>query len=197
MNTRATADYLTEHWSASGQVDALRNVRRQADTTKRTEVSGDYRYFFSGQWFALGTANFLQSNELQLDLRSTLGGGFGNYLVRNNRWLFSASGGVAWTNEDFVNNDLSLADKNSGEGFGGVELNVFDIASVDILTSFTVIPSLTESGRIRMDFRTDFQWELIKDLFFRVGFSENYDSSPPADAPSKDYVFGTSVGWSY
>jgi hypothetical protein len=159
-------------------------------------VGGDYRYYFAGNWFALGTANFLQSNELQLDLRSTVGGGAGNYLIRNNRWLFAALGGAAWTNENFTD-DPTLTDRNSSEGFAGVELNAFDIGAVDILSSFAVIPSFTESGRVRMDFRTDFQWELIKDLFFRVGFTDNYDSSPAGDAPSNDYVFSTSVGWSY
>ncbi|HUV13783.1 MAG TPA: DUF481 domain-containing protein [Acidobacteriota bacterium] len=196
MNTRGTVGYLTEDWSTSVQVDALRNVRDDADTTKRSEVAGDYRYYFAGNWFALGTASFLQSNELQLDLRSTVGGGVGNYLVRNNRWLFSAQGGAGWTNENYIDADPTAADRTSGEGFAGVELNVFDIGSVDILSSFTVIPSFTESGRFRMDFRTDFQWELIKNLFFRVGFTDNYDNSPVGDAPSNDWVFSTSVGWS-
>jgi len=198
LNTRISGGYLTEKWSANVSFDALRNARSDVvETTKRTEVGGDYRYFFAGRWFGLGTANFLQSNELQLDLRSTVGGGVGNYLVRNNRWLFSATGGAVWTNENFTTADPTLTDRSSGEGFAGVELNAFDIGSVDILSSFTVIPSLTESGRVRMDFRTDFQWELIKDFFFRVGVTDNYDSSPVGDAPSNDYVFSTSVGWSY
>ena len=198
MNTRISGGYLAEKWSTAVLFDALRNARSDVvDTTRRTEVGGDYRYFFAGRWFGLGTASFLQSSELQLDLRSNVGGGVGNYLVRNNRWLFSALGGAIWTNERFTDGDPSLTDKNSGEGFAGVELNAFDIGSVDILSSFTVVPSFTESGRVRMDFRTDFQWELIKDFFLRVGFTNNYDSSPVGDAPSNDYVFGTSVGWSY
>ncbi len=195
MNIRGTVGYLTEDWSTSVLIDALRDVRSDADTIKRTEVAGDYRYPFAGNWFGLGTANFLQSIELQLDLRSSVGGGVGNYIVRNNRWLFSALGGATWTNENFIETDPELANKNSGEGFAGVELNAFDIGSVDILSSFTVIPSFTESGRVRMDFRTDFQWELIKDLYLRVGFTDNFDNRPIGDAPSNDYVFSTSVGW--
>ena len=196
MNTRITACYLAEKWSSSFIFDALRNDRNDVpDPTKRTEIGGDYRYFFSGNWFGLGTANFLQSNELQLDLRSTVGGGVGNYLFRNNRWRFSALGGAAWTNENL--SDPIIETKNSGEVFAGVELNAFDIGDVSILSSFTVIPSLTQSGRVRMDFRTDFQWELIKDLFFRVGFTDNYDNQPVGDAPTNDYIFSTSVGWSF
>lgn len=196
MSTRITGGYLTEDWSTSLMFDALRNARSEAETTKRTELGGDYRYYFSGNWFGLGSGQFLQSNELQLDLRSSVGGGVGNYLVRTNRWLFSALGGAQWTNENFSDADPTLVDRNSGEAFAGVELNAFDIGSVDILSSFSFIPSLTESGRIRMDFRTDFQWELFKDFFFRVGFTDNYDSAPAGDAPSNDYVFSTSVGWS-
>ena len=175
--------------------DALRNYRDAVDPTRRTEVGGDYRYFFSGSWFGLGTASFLQSNELQLDLRSTLGGGAGHYFVRNNRWRFSALGGAGWTNENLE--DPTEETKNSGEVFAGVELDAFDIGDVSILSSFTIIPSLTQSGRVRMDFRTDFQWELIKDLFFRVGFTDNYDNQPTGDAPTNDYIFSTSVGWSF
>ena len=193
-NIRGTVGYLTEDWSTSVLIDLLRDVRSDAETIKRTEVAGDYRYPFAGNWFGLGTANFLQSIELQLDLRSSVGGGVGNYLVRNNRWIFSALGGALWTNENFID-DPMLTDMSSGEGFAGVELNAFDIGSIDILSSFTVIPSFTESGRVRMDFRTDFQWELIKDLYFRVGFTDNYDNSAIGDAPTNDYIFSTSVGW--
>jgi len=195
MNTRLTAGYLAEKWSSSFMFDALRNYRDAVDPTRRTEVGGDYRYFFSGSWFGLGTASFLQSNELQLDLRSTLGGGAGHYFVRNNRWRFSALGGAGWTNENLE--DPTEETKNSGEVFAGVELDAFDIGDVSILSSFTIIPSLTQSGRVRMDFRTDFQWELIKDLFFRVGFTDNYDNQPTGDAPTNDYIFSTSVGWSF
>ena len=92
--------------------------------------------------------------------------------------------------------DPDLATKNSAELFAGVELDIFDIGALDVLSAFTVIPSLTESGRVRMDFSTDLEWEIIADLFFRVGFTNNYDSKPSGES-SNDYVFSTSVGWSY
>jgi len=204
LNSRASASYLSENWSSEVKVNALRNVRRETDTTRRTEVSGNYRRALthvSESWFGIGFANFLQSNELQLDLRSTLGGGVGSYLVRNNRWFFSVMGGAAWTNENFEalveDPTQAKADQNSGEGFGAVEWSLFDVGDFEIQTTLAVFPSFTQAGRVRMNFDTDFKWDLPKDLYFSIGFTDNFDSSPPGDIPKNDYIFNTSVGWSY
>jgi hypothetical protein len=149
----------------------------------------------SDRWYGIGNADFLQSNELQLDLRSTLGGGVGNYLVQTNRFLLSANGGAAWTNERYEDPEIPVRD--SGEAFGAVEANLFGINDLDVYSSLAVFPSLTESGRVRLNFATDFRWEFIDDFYISLGYTENYDSDPPPDTPTRDYIFSTSVGWSY
>jgi len=198
FNTRASASYLTEVWSAEAKVNVLRNVRETTDTTRRTEASGLYRRALTNlneRWFGVGFANLLQSNELQLDLRSTLGTGLGRFVVRNNRWRFAVTGGAAWTNENFQDPDLT--DRSTGEAFGAVELNLFDIGDLDILTTYSIFPSFTDFGRVRMDFDTDFRWEIINDFYISLGFTENYNSSPMGTTPGSDYIFSTSIGWSH
>lgn len=195
LNARLTGGYLAEKWSTNLRLDALLNTRSDAEDTKRVEFNSGYRRYLTDRWFGLGKISLLHSKELELDLRSTLGGGAGNSFIKNNRWMLSAAGGLVWTNENYV--DPALKDKNSAEAFAGVELDIFDIGDLDIVSSYTVYPSLTESGRVRMNFSTDFQWELISDLFFRVGITDNYDSSPPSETQNNDYVFSTSIGWSY
>lgn len=195
FNTRTAVSYLTDKWSSEGRLDILRNAQDTVETTKRTEFGGDYRRFIRQKWFGIGAANFLQSDELGLDLRSTVTGGLGRHLVRNNRWRFSIIGGAGLVQEIFV--DPNQPGATSAEAVGTFELNAFDIGAIDILTSFSILPSLTQSGRVRMDLSTDFTWEIISDLFFRVGFSDNFDSSPTGSSAKNDYVFSTSVGWSY
>ncbi len=119
----------------------------------------------------------------------------GRYLVRNNRWLLSINGGGAWTNENFE--DPLVSNRNSGESLGAIELNAFNIGDLNILALFSVFPSLSEPGRVRMNFRNDFKWDLPQDLYFSVGFTSNFDSSPPTDTPRNDYIFSTSIGWSH
>ncbi len=200
LNARLKAAYVGEKWSTSVQYDTLYDIQTDRETNtdtriERTELRTDYRRDISGKWFALGFFGLLQSTEQQLDLRTTLGAGIGNYLVRNNRWLFSASGGANWANEKYE--DPAVEQKDSAEAFAGLDLDIFDIGDLDIYSSFKVIPSFTDIGRIRIDFKTDFKWEIISDLFFRIGLSNNYDNKPPEGTPSNDYVFDTSVGWSF
>jgi putative salt-induced outer membrane protein YdiY len=195
FNTRATVSYLTDDWSLEGNVDSLFNTRQNVEDTKRSEFGTNFRYFLTDRWFAVTFGNFLQSDELQLDLRSTIGGAVGRYLIRFNRWLLSINGGGAWTNENFE--DPLVSNKNSGEALGAIEFNAFNIGDLNILTLFSVFPSLSELGRVRMNFRNDFKWDLPQDLYSSVGFTSNFDSSPPTDTPRNDYVFSTSVGWSH
>jgi hypothetical protein len=196
LNGRGAVDYAADLWSTSARVDVLRNAQNKVDTTKRSEIAGDFRRYFADKWFGVGSATFLQSTELGLDLRSAYIGGVGTHLVRNNRWRLGVIGGAGVTKEDYA--DPSLESVNSGEAVATLELVAFDIGVVDIYTTFSFLPSLTESGRIRTDFSTDFTWEIISDLFFRVGFSDNYDSQPGGGGDAlNDYVFSTSVGWSY
>lgn len=80
FNTRATASYLTDAWSLEGNVDSLFNTRQEVEDTKRTEFGTNFRNFLTDRWFSVTFGNFLQSDELQLDLRSSFGGAVGRYL---------------------------------------------------------------------------------------------------------------------
>ncbi len=193
FNTRSTASYLTDDWSLEGNIDSLWYLRQDVPKTKRNELGTDFLYFITDRWFSVTFGNFLQSDELQLDLRSTIGSGVGRYLVRNNRWLLSIIGGGGWTNEKFE--DPLVSNKNSGEALGAIEFNAFNIGDLNILAQFSVFPSLGDLGRVRMNFRNDFKWDLPQDLHFSVGFTNNFDSAPPTDTPRNDYIFNTSVGW--
>ena len=86
---------------------------------------------------------------------------------------------------------------NSAEGLGTFELNVFDIGNLDFGTEFSILPSLSQAGRVRLNLSTDVRWELISDLYFTLGFTDNFDSSPIGDTPGNDYAVTTSIGWTY
>ncbi len=74
FNTRATVSYLTDDWSLEGNVDSLFNSRQNVEDTKRNEFGTNFRYFLTDRWFSVTFGNFLQSDELQLNLRSSIGG---------------------------------------------------------------------------------------------------------------------------
>ena len=77
------------------------------------------------------------------------------------------------------------------------ELFSFQDPEMDITTTLTVLPSLTDRGRIRADLDTRIQYELFKDFFWAVTLFDNYDSSPPEGTETNDFGINTSVGWSF
>jgi hypothetical protein len=109
----------------------------------------------------------------------------------------SLTGALVYTREVFLT-DQPVA--NSAEGVISLrtELFSYDDPELDFTTTFTVLPSMTKSGRVRVDFDTKLRYEIFKDFFWSISFWDNYDSKPPDEASEKnDYGLTTSVGWSF
>ena len=165
--------------------------------TFRWDAGAGINFFIIRDWFALVKNDLLHTSEQQLNLRSVTKGGFGNYLVRNQRMYFLVAAGGAWNYENYMNTDSTQTNpRNSGEAFLGAEYKIFDIGDLKLTTSVYGYPSLTEKGRFRTDFLFDINYEFAFDMFFGVNFSLNYDSKPASGSGQYDYVLQTTIGWS-
>ena len=131
-----------------------------------------------------------------MDLRSVFGGDLGRHLIQNNRSLLTVRGGAVFTRERFTGPDPG---RNNIEGTGTVVLELFrfDDPEMDITTTFTVLPSFSDWGRIRADLDTRIRYELFKDFFWSVSAFDQYDSAPPQGTETNDFGVNTSVGWSF
>lgn len=185
--------YLTDNWSADASFNGVRSTQDDVDPTKRNEGGLSFRYFLPADWFILTSYNFLQNDEQKLKLRSITKLGIGNYIIRTNSVYLSANAGGAWNNENYT--DPSITSRNSAEGFAGIELNMYDIGDLSILSSLSVYPSFTESRRLRSDFKFDLKYDFPLDIYVKLGYTFNYDNRPVEGASETDYIFQTTVGW--
>jgi len=185
--------YLTDNWSADASFNGVRSTQDDVDPTKRNEGGLSFRYFLPADWFILTSYNFLQNDEQKLKIRSITKLGIGNYIIRTNSVYLSANAGGAWNNENYT--DPSITSRNSAEGFAGIELNMYDIGDLSILSSLSVYPSFTQSGRIRSDFKFDLKYDFPLDIYVKLGYTFNYDNRPVEGASETDYIFQTTVGW--
>jgi hypothetical protein len=190
---RSNIGYLADTWLTSAYYNAVFSEQDEVEPTQRKEGGLGFQYFLPADWFAIVSYNFLQNDEQKLKLRSIALLGGGNYIVRNNFMYFSAAAGAAWNSENYT--DPTISDRSSTEGFASLELNMFNMGDLSMITSLYVFPSLTESGRIRSDFKFDLKYDLPLDIYFGVGYTFNYDNRPVEGASETDYVFQTSVGW--
>ncbi|MCZ6879315.1 MAG: DUF481 domain-containing protein [Acidobacteria bacterium] len=178
-------------------VSSLFNDRKDLDSTTRNVLGLDFTRYFSNRWLVSALSQFTQNQELDLDLRSVLGGAVGRHLVQTNRTSLTTRGGAVFTRERFTGSDPG---RSSLEAMGVMEFELFNFGDpeTDITTTLVVLPSLSDWGRFRMDLESRIRHELLKDFFWSVSLFDNFDSDPPSEgAEGNDFGVKTSVGWSF
>ncbi|MFB3067787.1 MAG: DUF481 domain-containing protein [Acidobacteriota bacterium] len=175
--------------------------RKDVESTTRNVFTFDFTRFFSGRWLVTGLTSFTQNQELNLDLRSSFGGDLGRHVIQNNRSLLTVRAGAVFSKEQFAPTEFEPMgeNRNNIEATGTLawELFSFQDPEIDITTTLTVLPSLSNWGRIRADFDTRIQFELFKDFSWSATLFDNYDSRPPEGNETNDFGITTSVGWSF
>lgn len=181
-------------WSIDGSSTVTNDTN--GDQSQRYQVTGGYRYFLPERRFWISALGFESNDELGLNLRSSVVGGYGTYLRQDTSQEWAIFGGLAATRENFV----SEADRDSLEGALGSNYSYFRFSplNANLYGSLVLYPSLTESGRIRSEGRLSSRWEIVKDLYFEISMYGSYDNQP-GDTASSDYDYGTttSLGYSF
>ncbi len=173
----------------------FRSSQENAPETQRWDLGNDFRRFLGSHWYANTTQDFLNSEEQGLDLRTTIGGGGGRYLLRSSSQYLALGGGLAWTNENYL--DPTLSTKDSAEAYLGTEFMTEKLKITDLITRFSYYPSLTISGRHRLMYRFDLDFNLPGDWYFRVGLFDNYDNKPPEGFSKNDYGWSNGFGFKF
>jgi Protein of unknown function, DUF481 len=168
----------------------------EQEDTNRFDITGTSRLFLRNRRFWQAVAGFERNDELGLELRSAIGGAYGLYAVQSTRQELALFAGLAVTREDFA----TRKSIESLEGVLGVGYSLFRFnpleANVD--ASLVVLPSLTESGRVRSEAKLRSRYEIISDLFFEISLYGSYDSDAVIQTDSKsDYGVTTSLGYSF
>jgi putative salt-induced outer membrane protein YdiY len=187
--------YRDDHHVDALYASVFRNSQDDAPETQRWELGNDFRRFLGSRWYINSTQDFLNSEEQGLDLRTTLGGGGGRYLLRSSSQHLALGGGLAWTNENYT--DATQPNKDSAEAYIGSEFMTEKLKITDFITRFTYYPSLTIDDRFRLNYRFDFDFNLPGDWYFRFGLFDNYDSAPPAGFSKNDYGWSNAFGFKF
>jgi hypothetical protein len=212
--------YISFGWSAAAAND-VSQVSLNAGLTYRDEVRlWDFTYegsrsetetsapsqsqtlaieqlrFLRDEWFWTGGGNIASNDELGLDLRVLLEGGFGRYFYQTQHQEFLAALGIGLAHEEF--DDGQKQESWEGILLMSYDIYRFDTPEVDISTDLAIYPSLTISGRVRTDASIQMSYEIIDDLFYRLSLHHNYDSEPQSlNATTTDWSLVTSLGYSF
>jgi putative salt-induced outer membrane protein YdiY len=165
-------------------------------TSERYQLQGSYRQFVRARDFYLGFAGLERNTELDLNLRTTAGGGYGRYFLQNNHTELVGGLGLAYSHENYLGGET--VDSVEGVIMSSFKVFRYDFPETDIGGSLTLLPSLTQSGRYRAEADLRAKYEFVDDLYFELKVYGSYDSKPPlADSQQSDYGVTTSLGYTF
>ena len=192
----ATTTYRQGIHTYTASLDTSFSGQPDGDKTKRREFNFDYRRQLSPRWYAGGLLNFLSSDQQSLDLRTTAGGLIGRNLKQTDHTRLSVFGGVAGTREKYFAS-LGKPESTNADAIAGFDFSTFRFKTTDVVTRFSLYPSLTTPGRTRLQLTSDLRIKVVGDLYWGFHFYENFDSKPPVRADKNDLSISTSLGWKF
>jgi len=196
-NFQTNALFQRAKWAAAGDYQSsfsggggISNVRNDLKLNTTRQLRSQHNFY-------MGLAEFLQSNEQQLDLRTTLGGAVGHLFSNTNNSFVSCFGGVVWNREHYSSEATVGQTGDSAEAVIGTQLNFFRFKKTNILANASLYPSLTEPGRVRFDMNTSMKIRIAKDLYWNLGYFLDVDSRPPQNLSKTDYGSTSGLGWTF
>jgi len=149
------------------------------------------------RWIAAGLFSLLKSNQQDLALRSTYGGGFGRKLILTDRTTLLAIGGAAYSHQTYHVSSGTEASRDNAEALFGITFSTFRFGTLDIGSQSFLFPTLTDPGRFRLSSQSNLRVELIRNFTWNLQLCENHDTRPQINAPKNDLGVTTSVGWTF
>jgi putative salt-induced outer membrane protein YdiY len=196
LSMNLEANYRARRRQESISLNSIFTSREAVEDTERNSLQFRHLGLLKKRRILWGLAQLQRNTELQLDLRSLVGGGLGRFFIQTNRTLLSLGGGLGVTWEDFS----TVESRSSTELILALNYSIFtyDYPNTDISVALVVFPSLTESGRVRVEFDSSLRRELVKDFYFNLTLFDSFDNKNPVEgAEENDWGVVTSIGWSF
>jgi hypothetical protein len=166
------------------------------ESSKRVTLALQHTRLWKDRWFSNAGLSFDRNDELGLNLRTSLSGGAGKFMIQSNTMLWSLDAGLQVSRED-LNAEAETADSLEATFRIRFDWFRFHDPEFDWSSIVQVIPSLTESGRVRGEVETKLQWELIGDLNWGVSLYASFDNQPSTVGSTSDYGVNTSLTYEF
>jgi hypothetical protein len=193
------SDTVYRRPAASIRLSVSTTVTQKEDDTGRddrgtAEVS--YLRYPWQHWFFTGAGRFETNESLGLVLRSQIAGAVGPRLINSNRAQMTVGAGLAVNDEHGV--DVEPTQNLEGLLMFAMSYYTYDRPKTNVDVSLQYYPSLSNTGRQRLQADLGLKRELWKDFFASFNFFNTFDNRPPnPSADQNDIGFVFSLGWSY
>ena len=196
FNTAFQASHRTRKFLRKLDFSSTFNDQEEVDEIQRSVGSLEFSRFVGQKWSTVGIVRAESNSELDLDLRTSLTGAMRRTLIQTNHSLFAVQTGLVVNQETYTGEPTT--ENLEAMAAIGYEKFRYESPELSFTISFTVLPSLSNSGRIRGELDSRLRFELLSDFFVAFSLWATYDSEPPVEGTEEsDYGFTTSIGYSF
>ena len=185
--------------ASSFRVSVSATVTQKDDDSGRDDrgtLEASYLRYPWQHWFYTLAGRFESNESLGLILRSQFGGAVGPRLINSTRAQMVAGAGLAVNEEKGI--DVETTQNVEGLLLFRTSYYTYDRPKTNLDIGLQYYPSLSNTGRHRLQADLGVKRELWKDFFASFTFYNTYDSRPPnPSADQNDIGFVFSLGWSY
>lgn len=196
LNTDTNVAYAAPAWEVATAFDATFSGQSGASKTNREDVQATFVKFLNRNSFLAGLSDFLHSSQQDLNLRTTLGGGYGRFLKRTTNNNLAWLGGVVYVHESF-NTTATRPSDQSTEAVGGLQYNLVRFKFGEFDSQVRVFPGLSDPGRIRLTTNNALNIKLVNNFHLQFTLWDNFDSRPPVSARKNELGVSSGIGWSF
>ena len=198
INVSSSLGFFVDKWGADAGLNIVESQQDSVARVHRLDAHVSFNWYLPKRLYLTASTTFQENDELKLDLRSVIKVGLGFYIIRNNSLYWKVESGIAYNNEQYLPSpDTDINRRESAETYTRMELNLFDVGDLSLMTSVDYFSSLIEDGRFRVDFKFEAKYNLPLDLYIKAGTTLNYDNRPVVVGVEYDYIINTGLGWQF
>ena len=196
LNLNANAIFRRPTFAATASINTFFSSQSGVPSSQRANFTAGYQKFLKDRWFVAGFGGADRNLDLGLDLRLSIGAGYGRYFVQSNRTTFGALLGISTDHEDPVSGTPSF----EVAAVIGAQYSMFtyDFPKITVNATLQVLPYLTDSGRVRVEFNVQAKREIVRDFYLSLSIFDSFDSRDPSTQQAKnDWGPVLSLGWTF
>ncbi len=193
LNFGADIIYTTKSQRSELLLNSDFNGSKGNATSSNNYVSIGYNKFLTHKWFWSGVAIAEQNSELGLKLRTTLVAAVGNDFLQNNKQFFNAVAGFTGSKEWYEGESES---QNNLTAYlsSKYQLFIYETPGITLYSFLNIYPYITNFGRVRINYTLDFDWQIVNNFYWDLGFYIDYDNEPQSiNASTVDYSIETGL----
>jgi hypothetical protein len=190
------ADFKRPSFELAVSLSVFFTSQANVPSNQRASFLTQYEKFLKDRWLVIGFGGIDRNIQLGLDWRYSLGAGYGRDVIDTNQTRLTAAAGLVGMHEEPVlggsTNDLAAIVALQFSHF------TYDFPKVTLGGSLSIIPYLTQSGRVRLQLNASAKREIARDFYLTLTIFDDFDNKDPSTGQAKnDWGPTLSVGYSF